>query len=33
MVAFFFYFTIAATVLAVIFSIVYWIQEKKKGRR
>jgi len=32
MVEFIFYITLAVTVVAVLFSIVYWVQEKKKGR-
>ena len=29
----FFYFLIASTIVAVIFSLFYWIKEKKSNRR
>ena len=32
MVEFFFYFLIASTIIAVIFSLIFWIKEKKDNR-
>ena len=33
MVEFFFYFLIASTIIAVAFSLFYWIKEKKDNQR